>query len=307
DADLKVEGPLLSSGKAAGTITLERADINIPDQLPASIPYVDVVHRNAPGRVVSQAQELAPASEETTDSTAPSAGLSLDITVNAPSRIFLRGRGIDAEFGGSIEVYGTSSDPRMRGSFSMIRGRMDVLTKRFVFDRGTITFDGTVDPVLDFSTTTRRSSGTYSILVTGTASSPVISFSSSPELPQDEILAQLFFGKNLSKLSAVQIAQLANAVAQLGGADNSGGLLGRLRGLAGVADIDINTDNEDGSTSVGIGGYINDRTYLNVEQGLGDSTGRVTIDMDLTEHLKIRGEADTDGNTKGGFYYERDY
>ncbi|MCP4314826.1 MAG: hypothetical protein GY789_01980 [Hyphomicrobiales bacterium] len=307
NADLTVEGPLLNSGKIVGTITLERTDITVPDQLPSSIPFIDVVHKNAPSSVVEQARELAPPADESSGGTANSGGLILDIAVKAPARIFLRGRGIDAEFGGSIDIGGTTNDPRIKGSFSMIRGRIDMLTKRFDFDRGTITFTGTVDPELNFRTTTRSGGASYSIVVSGTASDPEISFTSSPQLPEDEILANLFFGKNLSKLSTIQIAQLANALSAIGGAGESGGVLGRLRGLAGLADVDVNTDNPDGSTSIGIGRYINDRTYLNVEKGLSGGSGRVTIDLDLTDNLKARGEADTDGNSKAGLFFERDY
>ncbi|MEX3009373.1 translocation/assembly module TamB domain-containing protein [Hoeflea sp. TYP-13] len=309
NADLKVDGALLNSGKISGTISLERTDINIPDQLPASIPFVDVIHKNAPRRVVEQARELDPPADRSSgdSSGSGSGGLQLDIAVKAPARIFLRGRGIDSEFGGSIDIYGTTRDPRIRGSFSMIRGRIDILTKRFNFDRGTITFTGTLDPALSFQTTTTNSGTSYSIVVGGTASDPEISFTSSPQLPEDEILANLFFGKNLSKLSAIQVAQLANALTSLGGAGQSGGVLGRLRSAAGLADIDINTDDADGGTSIGIGRYLNDRTYLNVEQGLSGGSGRVTIDLDLTDNLKARGEADTDGNSKAGVFFERDY
>ena len=227
--------------------------------------------------------------------------------MNSPSRIFLRGRGIDAEFGGSVEVTGSSRAPRVRGTFTMVRGRIDLLTKRFNFNSGSITFAGPLDPSLNFTATTTRGSASYSIVVGGTASDPEINFTSSPSLPEDEILANLFFGKSLSNLSAIQIAQIANAVASLGGANTRGGVLDRLRNLTGLADIDINTDQDDGSTSIGIGRYINDRTYLNVEQGVSGGSGRVTIDMDLTDHLKARGEADTDGNSKAGIFFERDY
>ncbi|WP_419912695.1 translocation/assembly module TamB domain-containing protein [Hoeflea sp.] len=305
-ADLKVEGPLLRSGRIGGSISLERTDISIPDKLPSSIPFIDVKHVRAPRQVVQQAKELEPRDSQTNGGDS-AGGLQLDIAVNSPSRIFLRGRGIDAEFGGSINVSGTSQSPRVRGTFTMIRGRIDVLTKRFNFNTGTITFAGPLDPSLNFTATTTRGSASYSIVVGGTASDPEISFSSSPSLPEDEILANLFFGKSLSNLSAIQIAQIANALASLGGANTRGGVLSRLRNLTGLADIDINTDQDDGSTSIGIGRYINDRTYLNVEQGVSGGSGRVTIDMDLTDNLKARGEADTDGNSKAGIFFERDY
>ncbi|WP_136656969.1 translocation/assembly module TamB domain-containing protein [Nitratireductor sp. XY-223] len=307
DADLKVEGALLRSGKIGGTISLERTDISIPDKLPASIPFIDVKHIHAPRRVVEQARELEPRESQSGGTEADAGGLQLDISVNSPARIFLRGRGIDAEFGGSVDVTGSSRAPRVKGTFTMVRGRIDLLTKRFSFDSGSITFAGPLDPSLNFTATTTRGSTSYSIVVTGTASDPEINFTSSPSLPEDEILANLFFGKSLSNLSAIQIAQIANALASLGGANTRGGVLDRLRNLTGLADIDINTDQEDGSTSIGIGRYINDRTYLNVEQGVSGGSGRVTIDMDLTDHLKARGEADTDGNSKAGIFFERDY
>lgn len=306
DADLTIEGALLRSGRIGGSISLERTDISIPDRLPASIPFVDVRHIGASQSVLRQARELEPRDVRPGEN-ASAGGLVLDISVSSPARIFLRGRGIDAEFGGSIDISGTSRAPRVRGTFSMIRGRIDILTKRFDFSNGSITFAGPLDPILNFTTTTTRGGTSYSIVVTGTASQPDISFESSPSLPEDEILANLFFGKNLSNLSAVQIAQLANAVASLGGANNRGGILDRLRSFGGLADLDINTDDADGGTSIGVGRYLNDRTYINVEKGLSGGSGRVTIDLDITDSLKARGEADMDGNSKGGLFFERDY
>ncbi len=45
------------------------------------------------------------------------------------------------------------------------------------------------------------------VAVSGVATDPTISFTSSPALPQDEVLAQLIFGQSMSKLSALQIAR----------------------------------------------------------------------------------------------------
>lgn len=306
DAELSVNGALLRTGAIGGTVTLRRTDINIPERLPSSIPLVDVKHLHASQAVAEQAKEIAPS---TGNSGGDDGGgvLQLDLTVSAPSRIFLRGRGIDAEFGGSLQVYGTTAVPLAKGSFKMIRGRLDVLTRRFDFDRGSIIFAGPMDPSLDFQTTSTVSGTSYSIVVGGTASAPDISFTSSPTVPQDEILANLFFGKDLSKLSPIQIAQLANAVSQLSGVNSGEGLLGRLRSLGGLADVDLVPDEEGGGAALGVGSYLNDRTYINIEKGLSGSSGKVTIDVDLTGNLKARGEASSDGETKAGIFYEKDY
>ncbi len=305
-ADMRVVGALLGSGKIDGSVKLTRTDINIPESLPASIPFVDVKHKNASKQIIAQAKEFDTSANQS-ESLDNSGGLLLDVAVESPARIFLRGRGIDAEFGGSVQITGTTRAPRVRGNFQMARGRIDILTKRFDFDRGTITFAGQPDPLLDFQTTTTQSGASYSILVGGTASAPDISFSSSPSMPQDEILANLFFAKGLSKLSPFQIAQLASAVASISGVSSGPGVLDRLRNLGGLADLDINSNGEDGGSAIGIGRYLNDRTYINIEKGLSDDAGKVTIDLDLTDNLKARGEADTDGNSKAGLFFERDY
>ena len=305
DADLTVSGPMLRTGAIGGTVTLRRTDITIPEKLPASIPMVDVKHLHASKAINDQAREIVPQSSDSSGSDS-GGGLQLDLTVNAPARIFFRGRGIDSEFGGSLRVFGPVSNPRASGTFSMIRGRLDLLTRRFDFDRGSITFAGPMDPSLDFQTTT-VSGTSYSIVVGGTASAPEISFTSSPTMPQDEILANLFFGRSLSKLSPLQIAQLASAISQLSGASSGDGLLGRLLDLTGLADINLIPDEDGNGTALGIGSYLNDRTYINIEKGLSGSSGKVTIDLDLTDTLKARGEAGPDGETKAGIFFEKDY
>ena len=83
---------------------------------------------------------------------------------------------------------------------------------------------------------------------------------------EDEVLAQLIFGRSMSNLSPLQIAQLAEAAAQLAGVGGSTSLLETLRSKIGVDDLDVTTD-EDGGTAVSAGKYLNDRTYVTIEKG----------------------------------------
>ncbi len=205
-----------------------------------------------------------------------------------------------------MRILGTTGKPSPSGQISLLRGRVDLLTKRFDFDTGQVTFRGTMDPALNFSASTRSDGYVYSIIVQGFASSPEFSFQSTPSLPQDEVVANLFFGKSLGELSPLQLVQLANAIATLNGSNSGPGLLDRLRTLAGLDNIDIKS-NEQGETSVGIGAYLNDRTYVNVEKGSNAANDKVTIDLEITDSLKARGQTSGDGNTEAGIFYERDY
>ncbi|MGJ8526970.1 translocation/assembly module TamB domain-containing protein [Maritalea sp.] len=302
NATLKLTGPIARSGVLSGSVAIAQANITIPENLPNSVSPVDITHKSAPTAVKQQARELAPANS----SGSSGSTIRLDIDVNAPRRIYIRGRGLDAELGGRIKVSGTTSNPRATGQISLQRGRLELLTKRFDFDTGRVTFAGPLDPTLNFRANTRDGSAIYSILVQGYASEPEFLFSSSPSLPQDEIIANMFFGKSLSSLSALQIAQLANAVATLNGSNSGPGLLDRLRNLSGVDNIDVKS-NESGETTVGIGGYLNDRTYLNVEKGTAAKDDKIIIDLEITDSLKARGETSGDGNTKAGIFFEQDY
>jgi translocation and assembly module TamB len=139
--------------------------------------------------------------------------------------------------------------------------------------------------------------------VEGLANDPDISFSSSPALPQDEVLARLIFGQSISRLSPLQIAQLADAVTQLAG-DGSTSLLQTLRSNLGVDDLDINTDST-GQTTVSVGRYLNNRTYLQLEQG-GAAGTQATINLDIGRGVKLKAGAGTEGGT-AGIFYEREY
>ena len=171
---------------------------------------------------------------------------------------------------------------------------------------GRIGFAGSTIPSLDFAASTSAGSATATILITGPATQPEFDFTSSPSLPDDEILALLVFGRSLSDLSPLQIAQLASAAAELTGVTSGGGLVDQLRKATGIDNLDVRT-NEEGETSVGVGKYLNDRTYLGLEQGTSAGSGKATIDLDVGRGIKLRGSASSDGETKGGIFFERDY
>ena len=62
-----------------------------------------------------------------------------------------------------------------------------------------------------------------------------------------------------------------------------------------------------GGTTVGVGKQLNDNIRLGVEAGTNADSGRVTIDLDITKHLKAQGSAGQDGSGQVGLTYEREY
>ncbi|WP_313616367.1 translocation/assembly module TamB domain-containing protein [Agrobacterium sp.] len=296
---LTMKGALLANPVLAGTLTLDRSAITIPERLPASLTAIDIKHRNAPPAVRKQVSSM-----QSDESNGSSSTIGLDLNIQAPNGIFVRGRGVDAELTGNLTVRGTAADPVVSGGFTMKRGRLEVLTKRLDFTTGNITFGGGLVPVLDMAADSASGSTTITVSVSGLANDPAITFSSSPALPQDEVLAQLIFGQSMSKLSALQIARLADAASQLAGG-RSTSLFNSLRSNLGVDDLDISTD-EKGDAKVSAGKYINDRTYLELEQS-GSSGAKAVINLDVGKGVKLRGEAGADGGGAAGIFYEKEY
>lgn len=301
--DLTVRGPLATAPVVAGTINLGRTVITVPDKLPGSLRALDVQHRNAPKAVRLQDKALNPPSAS---GGGGSGGLSLDITVNAPSQIFVQGRGVDAELGGNLRLTGPTSSPQAVGAFTLRRGRLEILGKRLTFTEGTLTFSGSLVPYINLVAQSSAGDSTVTITVSGEATDPKFVFSSVPALPEDEVLARLIFGRSMSNLSPLQIAQLAEAAAQLAGVGGSTSLLQNLRNAIGVDDLDVTTDDK-GGTAVSAGKYLNDRTYLSLQKGEKPGSGRARIDFNVGKGIKLRGEATDGGEAKGGIFFEREY
>ncbi len=114
DADLSLVGRLAETGLISGQVNLSRADITIPAALPNVVSPVAVSHKNASQAVNAQSNALQP---KQAGGSGPS--MALNINVSAQNRIFVRGRGIDAELGGGLTIGGTAAQPLAKGAIRM--------------------------------------------------------------------------------------------------------------------------------------------------------------------------------------------
>ncbi len=301
---LTLTGNLTGSPLLAGNVLVEQANITVPESLAGGAALIDVQHRRTPGPV-QQTLDRARIDERSGMSAGSGPNLMLDINVNAPNQIFIRGRGLDAEVGGSVRLTGPVTSIQPVGAFALTRGRLDILGRRVVFETGTVTLLGDLDPQLNLVARTEGDGVTVFVIVAGRASAPDITFTSNPSLPQDEVLSRLIFNRAMGELSPIQLAQLAAAAAELVGGGGGGGLVESLRGAAGLADLDIVTDAA-GNVGVQAGTYIQDNVYLGVTAGTNGQS-KVTINLDVTDDLTIKGAAGQDGNSSIGVFYERDY
>ena len=221
NGELTLTGNLSADPLLSGQIFLDNTEIIIPETFAKDSVLLDVRHIKPPAKVRRTLNRVAKATPKARPTSRPSV-LRLNILIEAPSRIFVRGRGLDAELGGRIRITGPATNIQPTGKFTLRRGRLTILLQRIDMDKGSITLAGDLDPLLDLSATTQAGDVEAYIKLMGKASDLKITFSSSPELPQDEVLAKIIFGRSLGDLSPVQIVRLASIAAELTGGNSPG-------------------------------------------------------------------------------------
>ncbi|KEG21698.1 translocation/assembly module TamB domain-containing protein [Bartonella bacilliformis] len=288
-----------------GDITVEKAEIFIPDHFRNNI-FFNIKQKNLtkPIRKTLEYANVKIDSQNHNASEQDSSLIHLNMKIKANNQFFVRGRGLDAELGGYINLTGPLHDVYPVGELQMIRGRFDILSRRLSFDQGRVNFNGYLSPTVYFVTNSDNADVNVMVTVSGTIDNLDIKFTSQPVLPQDEVLARLIFNRSLSELSAFQIAQLATAVAELAGATNAS-LLSALRNKINLDDLDIVVD-EKGNTGLRVGRYIHDNIYLGFETG-PDGATKGTINLDISRRFKMKTAIGNEKNSSFGLFYEKDY
>jgi translocation and assembly module TamB len=279
-----------------GALTVDRADISANPPTPSGVVVIDVIERNKP--VEQQFAER--------DSTTSGPGITLDISLKAPRRIYLRGRGLDAELSLDAQVTGTTARPNLTGTARIVRGEYDFAGKRFIFDdRGVVYLSTSPERIrLDLTATRDDPSLTAVIRIRGTAAKPEITLTSTPVLPNDEVLSQVLFGRSASQLSAVEAAQLAAALSALAG---GGGfdLIGNLRSFAGLDRLSLAGDAASG-VSVAGGKYLTDDVYLEIIGG-GREGPAAQVEWRVRRNLSIVSRLAGQGDARLSVRWRRDY
>jgi translocation and assembly module TamB len=280
DADLALRGDVKGQLAASGSVKVDRAEFRIPDKLPASVAVLDVRRAGAP-----------PPPPPT-----PGPDIGLNVTVNAPGQVFISGRGMFAELAGRIQVGGTAAAPVPVGSFRLRRGSFNLAGTSLNFTSGDIRFEGSgkLDPSLNLVATSMNGNIIATLTVGGFASAPKITLSSQPQLPQDEILAQLLFGQSAASLSPVQLASAAAALAQISGVGGSVfDPLNSVRQSLGLDRLTVGGGQNGTGASVEAGKYVARNVYVGAKQAADGGGTQATVQIDLLRGLKLETDVGT--------------
>jgi translocation and assembly module TamB len=303
DIDATVTGNIhLTNSKAAGgliqgNLVVPQARYEIVRQGASSVPALTGIRRKgAPPVTPSDASPL------------PS-NWKLSLDLRADNRIFVSGMGLEAEWRTRMHVGGTSATPNVTGTLEVVRGTYSFAGRRFDIDHGTVTFQGGLtNPALDIAANTTVEDVTATIAIGGYAQAPQISFTSTPSLPQDEVLSRILFGSSVTSLSPIQAIQLAAALNSLRGSGGGLNPLGKLRGIAGVDRLRVLGADETAGrgTALAAGKYISNNIYVEI---ITDARGftATQLEVSLSRALSILSQSGSFGGSNVSLRYKKTF
>jgi translocation and assembly module TamB len=282
--------------RLGGALKIDRAQISTKPPTPSGVVAMDVVEIHKPDDIGNQ----PPAPSEHAPPVA------LDISLKAPGGVFIKGRGLNLEMSLDAHVAGTTDAPVLTGVSRVVRGDYDFAGKRFQLDdRSAVYLGATPETIrLDLTATWQAPNITAAINIKGTAASPLLTLSSTPALPQDEVLSQVLFGSSAAQLSAFQAAQLASAVAGMAG---SGGfdVIGGLRSFAHLDRLAIDSSAATGFTVAG-GKYISDKVYVELSNSAKTGQG-AQVEWRFRKHLSIVSRVTDQGDHALSIRWRKDF
>jgi translocation and assembly module TamB len=329
--DMQLAGNIVAP-RLGARLRIEHAELRVPERLPQNArPIAVTMIDSATDQVLTTSQQNAGSS--------PWLALQLDLVVDLPGQVFVRGRGLDSEWRGQLTVTGTTAAPVIAGKLEVVRGTYDFLGRTATLSSGRITFLGgkQINPEIAIEARATSNDIVAIVRITGTATQPRIQISSQPELPQDEILARLLFGTSISRISAAQGLELAQAAAALAGGGDPG-ILDRIRSGLGLDRLSLGSAANNSFSNIGVpslstpqgvpsafptagigasasplgattgpagasaaavtaGKYVANGVYVGVSQGIGAGSSSVDVQIDVTRHISI--DTTAGGQTAG--------
>jgi translocation and assembly module TamB len=290
-----------SGASISGTLDLGEVRYQIVRQAAAEVPQLAGVRRRG--------EPLPPPGRQQVETGVPSIWR-LDVRLNADNRVFVSGMGLESEWQADLRVVGTTATPAIAGDVELIRGTLSLAGRRFDVQSGRASFGGErpANPRIDLVATSDIEGVEVGINVSGAANNPQIAFTSSPSLPQDEVVSRILFGSSVTEISALQAVQLAASLNSLRG--GSGGLnpLGRLRSATGIDRLRVlGADETTGrGTAVAAGMYLSDDIYVEI---ITDAKGftATQIEISLSRTLSLLSQFGTNSGTNVNLRYNRDY
>jgi len=300
DIAARVTGPITiksngNGGTIAGNLKLDGGRFQLGRASAAAVPQLKVRNVGIDPAEVIEIADLSP--------------WTLDLDVKGGG-LRVTGLGIDSRWTTAVKIGGPVDAFRITGRADLSQGNYNFAGRVFKIDRGVIRFGGEspVNPLLDIHAEAQVQGLDAGISVKGTGLAPEITFTSNPQMPQDELLSRLLFGTSITNLSAPEALQLASAVAALQSGSGSLDPINSLRKAVGldrlrIVSADVATGQK---TAIGAGKYITRKLFVEVITD-GQGYSATQVEYQVSRWLSILSTVSTIGRASASVRVSKDY
>ena len=295
---VRADGPL-ARPKVAGKVVVDRADILLDNIAPPE------------PRLLTNYDAEAPGHKEPVAKTGSGLPFDLDLEVSMPDRIFASASMIDSVWGGNLRIKDAPGGVSVAGVIHPRRGYLSFIGKKFrLQDDGRIDFDGAIppSPSVNIGAEYSRSDIVAHLVLTGKLDRPEYTLTSTPAMPEDEVLSHVLFGRDTSSISAYQAYQIAAAARQLSGGMSGPGFMYQMRQALGIDTLEWREpDSPDGRSSVAAGKYLTPGLYVEVNSTFEDQGMGVAVEYELSRHFSVETSAGPQMRPGIGLNWKNDY
>ncbi|MCZ6873895.1 MAG: translocation/assembly module TamB domain-containing protein [bacterium] len=244
---------------------------------------------------------------------APLPFLRTDLTVEILRNVWAQGAGTAIEIQGKLHVAKALQAPFIvSGTVRTVRGFTSFYGKKFVLQKGQVTFPGTeeINPFLDVTITHKVSDYVVSIQVEGKAKQPELTLSSDPELEQADIVSLLIFGKTTDRLTSSEQSALFSQTQAVAGRVAAGLLEKTVGKTLGLNTIEVEPGEALGTGRVGVGRYVTQDIFVTYERLLGGNGkvgNMVGVEYSLKGNLKVKSSSSDLGASAVDLLWSFDY
>jgi translocation and assembly module TamB len=262
----------------AGDVSVDKALIDLP---PSPPPRLDGdVHFAQPPVTATSKQAAADVAYAT----------QVDLNLNLGNNFRFKGRGADVYMAGNVRLRSEADNPEVRanGTVNITRGTYVFYGQTLTVQRGLVTFLGPMDdPSINILATRNINTTEIGVEVSGTLADTRARLTSSPDMPDEEKLAWMLFGRSTADLSGNDISAIAGAASLLLGSDQGRKFTERF----GIDSINVGAvgTNANGATGtfVGVGKQFSDRFGVAYEQGVDTVSSVIKITWSLSRSWQV--------------------
>jgi translocation and assembly module TamB len=295
----KLTGPARFVGNreevvAKGRLFATQADLKIPDELPLDLPILPLTFINEPGHF-------------STTKLPPVFAFKLDVDIDFPHKVFLKGKGLDSEWKGSLHLSGTNVNVKAAGTLTLVKGEYLFGGKVFKLTQGEILFSDqeNLASYLNLSGRLQLQNLTIMAHLKGPLLSPTFTFESIPPLPPSSIFSFILFNKDISEISPFQALQVAQTVISMSGGAGPN-VLESIRKSLGVDRLSlVSSPDSPDVLSIQVGKYLTRNVLVSLVQGATSS--QVQVEVDLKNGFVLLAETQEEEEGKFTLRWNKNY